>query len=391
MLEQVLKSLQTLPHRLTGTENEKKACEILKNLLEELGYSVRVEGFSSPRTFSWSYLVIYLGFFLGLILAIFYPIWGGAIFLISLFLFLGEQTTLFPVLTCRVFARGKSQNLIAFSPEQEGIKENSKRLWLVAHYDSSKTSLAFAPNTVKYIRTMFLVSLFLLSLGGLMILLQLFSSNSSWAVPKILLAISGLYFFYMALMMLERELRGKPVPGACDNASGVAVVLELARRFQEKPAEGLDLRVLLTGAEEVGMVGMANFLKKHCSELERKKDYFFNFDSLGEGELCYITKEGMIFPLSGSAELLKICREISQQENFLSLKAKPYTALTLDTLVARSRGFGVLSLMALTEQGIPQPWHWFDDTWDKIDYKKLELACDFAQQVIQGFARNQRD
>ena len=83
MLEQVLKSLQTLPQRLTGTENEKKASEILKNLLEELGYSVRVEGFSSPGTFSWSYLVIYLGFFLGLILAIFYPIWGGAIFLIS--------------------------------------------------------------------------------------------------------------------------------------------------------------------------------------------------------------------------------------------------------------------------------------------------------------------
>jgi len=391
MLEKVLKALSSLSHRLTCTENEKKACEILKNLLEELGYSVRVEAFSSPGTFSWSYLVIYLGFFLGLILAIFYPILGGAIFLISLFLFLGEQTTLFPFLTCKLFARGKSQNLIAFSPEQEGIKEHSKRLWLVAHYDSSKTSLAFAPNTVKYIRTMFLVSLFLLGLGGLMILLQLFSSNSFWAVPKIILAISGLYFFYMALMMLERELRGKPVQGACDNASGVAVVLELARRLKEKPPSGLELRILLTGAEEVGMVGMANFLKKHRSELERTRDYFLNFDSLGEGELCYISKEGMIFPLSGSAELLKICQEISRREKFLSLKAKPYTALTLDTLVARSRGFGVLSLMALTEQGIPQPWHWFNDTWDKIDYKKLELACDFAQELVLNFAQSKRD
>jgi len=47
--------------------------------------------------------------------------------------------------------------------------------------------------------------------------------------------------------------------------------------------------------------------------------------------------------------------------------------------------------MALTEQGIPQPWHWFNDTWDKIDYKKLELACDFARELVQNFAQSKRD
>ncbi len=44
-------------------------------------------------------------------------------------------------------------------------------------------------------------------------------------------------------------------PGAFDNASGVAVVLEVARRYQAHPDPGFDLLVGLTTGEESGLLG----------------------------------------------------------------------------------------------------------------------------------------
>ena len=387
MIEKIINKLCQFPHRLTTTENEKKASEILKAELEALGYKTTIEKFSSPRTFSWTYFVIYLGFFISFLSAIFFPAVGLVIFILALVIFFGEQSSVFAPLTRGLFAQAQSQNIIA-EPEDEA--PSPIRIWLVAHYDTSKTSLAFAPNTVRFLRPLFLVSLALLGLGLVMMVIELIFSGRSWLFPKIILSICAVYFLYMAVMMLERELRGVPVQGACDNASGVAVVMELAKRLAQSPLKNLNFRILLTGAEEVGLVGMANFLKKHKKELDPKRDFFINFDSIGEGEVCYITKEGMLFPLSASSLLLELAQEVSRDEKFAKVKPSPYTALTLDTLVARARGFPVISIMALTKDKIPKPWHWFDDTKDKVDINKLFLASDFVWEMLKRLAQKTR-
>jgi len=380
-----LDQLCGLGNRLTTTENERKACEYLQARLVELGYETAVEEFKSPTTFSWTYLTIYLGIAGSIILSLFLPLPGLLLFLISLLLFLGEQTTHFAPLTSLIFAIGKSRNVIARG--KSDAKEKQPRVWLVAHYDTSKTSLAFAPSSVPFLRPLFLFSLFLLATSLAIIFIQYFCHLQILAL-RIVLIFSAIYFFYLAMMMLERELRGKPVQGAADNASGVAVAMELARRFQESPLANSELRVLLTGAEEVGMAGMSVFMRTRKAELDRSKDYFVNFDSIGEGGLCYITKEGMLWPLKGSERLLGIAEELAREGKFSQVKARPYTALTLDTLVARSRGFPVISFMALTEKLFPKPWHWFDDTIDKVDLAKLELAADFAEKMIRKFDRS---
>lgn len=57
-------------------------------------------------------------------------------------------------------------------------------------------------------------------------------------------------------------------PGADDNASGVGVMLELARYFVERGVEpGLRLRFVAYGAEEVGLVGSRAYLDAHRDEL----------------------------------------------------------------------------------------------------------------------------
>ena len=387
MLKKTLEDLCAFGDRSTTTEKERKAAEYLKASLEKLGYSAQLEQFKSPSTFSWTYLAIYLGFAISIPLSIYAPLPAIIIFTVTLVLFLGEQTTLFALLTTKIFAFGRSQNVVGRpAPRADADKGGSpKTLWLVAHYDTSKTSLAFSPASVPLLRPLFFFSLILIAGSFFTIFFCYHTELAQKLWIKIFWYFCGAYFFYMAIMMLEREVRGKPVQGAADNASGVAIVMELAKRFAAKNLKTTSLRILFTGAEEVEMVGMFDFIKRHGAEISKSKDFFLNFDSIGDGSLCWITKEGMIRPLAGSKRLIKLCEELAKQEKFRAVSGRPYTALTLDTLVARSRGFEVLSFMALSERGFPAPWHWFDDTIERVDLAKLALAADFAEELIERF------
>ena len=58
------------------------------------------------------------------------------------------------------------------------------------------------------------------------------------------------------------------VPGANDNLTGVAVLLEVARRLRRRgrPA-GLRIVLLSAGAEEANQDGMLAFARRHFGEL----------------------------------------------------------------------------------------------------------------------------
>ncbi|SFQ25243.1 VanZ family protein [Hymenobacter arizonensis] len=79
---------------------------------------------------------------------------------------------------------------------------------------------------------------------------------------------------------------GKDVyfPGANDNASGVALLLELAAHYarpENRPA--CSVAFLLFGAEEAGLVGSRYFVAKPLVPLQRIK-FLVNLDLLGTGE-----------------------------------------------------------------------------------------------------------
>lgn len=71
-------------------------------------------------------------------------------------------------------------------------------------------------------------------------------------------------------------------PGADDNASGVAVVLELARYFnQHKNNIPFNIRFVLFGAEELGLLGSKAWCEKHIEDTA-SVIYYFNIDCVGD-------------------------------------------------------------------------------------------------------------
>ncbi len=87
-----------------------------------------------------------------------------------------------------------------------------------------------------------------------------------------------------ALAALAFARAGNASPGAMDNASGVAVLLECARTLPEDSAlAGLDLTFLATGAEEIGLAGAMRWMQSHAGECQRGRVLFLNLDSVGVG------------------------------------------------------------------------------------------------------------
>jgi aminopeptidase YwaD len=70
-------------------------------------------------------------------------------------------------------------------------------------------------------------------------------------------------------------------PGADDNATGTAAVLELARLLSEAAPLRRTLRLVSFGAEEQLSVGSAQYVRRHRQELAGRAALMLNFDSFG--------------------------------------------------------------------------------------------------------------
>jgi len=82
-------------------------------------------------------------------------------------------------------------------------------------------------------------------------------------------------------VILSAHLDSVRGPGANDNASGVAVLLELARYYRKlEPQPPFRLRLVALGAEEVGKLGAKAYLSRHLAEL-KNCSLVLNMDTIG--------------------------------------------------------------------------------------------------------------
>ena len=73
------------------------------------------------------------------------------------------------------------------------------------------------------------------------------------------------------------------VPGANDNGSGVSALLAVAQRMAQAGPGPLDLRFVLFGSEELGLLGSRHYLESLPSEERGRLRAMVNLDTLGSG------------------------------------------------------------------------------------------------------------
>lgn len=70
-------------------------------------------------------------------------------------------------------------------------------------------------------------------------------------------------------------------PGADDNGTGTAAVIELSRLLSARAPHRRTIRLISFGAEEQLSVGSAEYVRRHRTELSRDARFMMNFDSFG--------------------------------------------------------------------------------------------------------------
>lgn len=393
-VDEILRDLCAFPHRGSTTENERAAAGWIENRFREMGLAVAREPFFSPTTWSWNYLIL-LSVQMAAAILILIAIHGRAgsmvlsctamiLSLASLYFFVVEHTAAHAGVEVLLPKRG-SQNIVA----QLANTRADKRVYVVAHYDTSRTGLSFHPRLVKSFRSSFLLG-FGAEVGVFILSLCVFLASASGAdfspglkrIFSIFLTMGTVYLLLGCVLMLDREWRGKYTKGANDNASGVTVMLRLAQHFTQNRCRHLELNFVATGCEESGMVGMKEFFRRHRRELEGNC-FFLNLDNLGKGRLHFVFGEGMIRKFRYEPTLIDAAKFLTTQEKFRDVGSCFYSRAYYDALIPARRRLPVVTLSAFDDEMQLPHWHWHTDTIENVDVGVMEQAEEFSTALIQ--------
>src|SRR3954453_4412638 len=206
----------------------------------------------------------------------------------------------------RFTGRRGSQNVL--SREGGG---GDRTLVLVAHYDAARTGFGFGAfaslgRRVGPFRPIVLA----LSLVLLAAVLRAVGIDS---VGVSIVQFAGTVTLILALPLLVDIGLSGVVPGANDNASGVATVLRLAERYGGD-LEHFDVWVLLTGGEEALGEGMREWMRHHRRALDPASTIFLNVDTVGGGTVRYARREGPLLGARPHPRLRELCEQLADED-----------------------------------------------------------------------------
>lgn len=163
--------------------------------------------------------------------------------------------------------------------------------------------------------------------------------------------------------------------GADDNASGVAVMLEVCRVIAALEAEKrpFDVVCIAFGAEEMGLLGSKHFVKNLGPDLDGKISAMVNFDMVGR-----LGEDGVVIGGSGTSKIWPGLIERAKGE--LSVRQS-------------EDGYGPSDHTSFYENGVPvlhfftgahEDYHKPSDDTDKINFEGSAKVATMAQGIVSA-------
>ncbi|MDK6029182.1 M28 family peptidase [Ignisphaera sp. 4213-co] len=298
-----------------------------------------------------------------------------AISLTGLTLLSLEEELYIPILTLMLghLLRRRSANVVT------SFGSGEKRIVVMAHYDSAKAAYSFNPRRVHMLRRTIYVNFFSSILVVVMTIVGVFLFR--YALFTALILSTPLWL--TVAILIHRELFHNYVPGANDNASGVAVVLGLAeslKREEQSLGSKISLYIVFTGAEEVGMLGSYYFRKYNPHLLSNA--IIINVDNPGFGKLYLTECEGVVLTWCSNKEFRTFIHKFAKSKG---INTMVYKLLPTDATPLMRSGYKATSLMAFAN-GMIKNYHWYSDTADGIDSRNLAKARDILLELIKSLA-----
>jgi hypothetical protein len=285
---------------------------------------------------------------------------------------------------------GRRQLLRSVAPAGEGTNavglvpargERARTLVLVAHHDAAQTGISWR----------------IVDLQSRLPRPNRDTMDSAGVVPKLGLWLSalgclvgsrrmrawgGAGLAVAAVLGLETA-RNPAVPGASDNATGVAAVLALAERFAAEPLAHTDVLVLLAGCEESGMGGMAEWLRTDGARLDRSTTLVLGLDTLGAGEPAAVGAEGPFRPERYREPDLAWADRGAARAG-MGRPRRMHLGAWTDPILAVHAGLPTVSLVSVNGSAFTD-YHLPTDTADRVDWSSVSACIQLADGVARAF------
>ena len=285
---------------------------------------------------------------------------------------------------------GRAQWLRRLLPSSEGVNavaripaagERRSTLVLLAHHDAARTGLSWHPRLLR------------LGAGA--------ARRSRRMAPRAApvglgLALAALPFaparraagalLGLALLSYADIASSPTVPGANDNATGVAAALALAAALAAAPLEHVEVRIVIAGCEESGMGGTAAWLARHGDALDPACTFVLGLDTLGSGAPIVCASEATLFEHRYREEDLALVEQAALRAGIDPPERWRVGAWT-DPVLARFAGLPAVSLLSVDEHGGYANWHWPTDTPEHVDWGSVERCLALAGAIADELAR----
>ena len=198
---------------------------------------------------------------------------------------------------------------------------------------------------------------------------------------RLLRAAGALALAAMTALGLD-VARHRVVPGANDNATGVAALVALMAAFSRDPLETTDVVGVFSDCEEVGLGGAAAWLAAHRAELDPASTLVVSLDTLGSGEPAVVSRDGAL-----TANYSRATQDWADR-GALRAAVPPPRRVDLvaptDGGPANHAGLHTLSLVSCAPDGTLGPhYHQPSDTPENVDYDSVEQCTRLAAGIAR--------
>jgi hypothetical protein len=392
--------------RLAGTEGEKKAVELTVETFKEIGFKekqIEKEHFEFSDFYATTLIklimILNLTFSLMLVLLSYIHV------LFSIPLLAGPAIIIL-ILVRRVKHPEESQfwavyfgdfreatNIFVKIPSKSLPENQAGNIVLSAHLDSKSQTLKTAWRVVLYrvwlYNGIFLGATYIIGMLLNLELIILPPIHLYFGEIEIPLTLFAFYFFigfisFSNLILLFLNTSNKS-PGALDNASGMACLLELSRYFKDNPLENFNLWLCIFSAEELGTMGSREFVNNHEKFFTKKPVFQINIDMLsGRGlsakkNVVEFFKSFGIFPRKRIAPILEKYMAKAASEEGINIQGFHLSVgAHTDTVPFHVRGWEAIDL---TTRWSAKWAHNEVDTPDKVDPGVLKEGCIITRKM----------
>lgn len=379
-LRERLEELERI-ERPSASEGERRAAEWLVAQFAELGAEARIEAEPAHGTFWWP---LGIGAVLGALGAA--AALRGRRLLGALLGLVGAAGIRddFPPnrrRLRRLLPRRTTYNVLC----EVGDPGAERTVVFISHHDAPHSGLVFHPRIPQLADKLGLIErndtsppLMAPVIGG-----PLLAALGALSGKRLLAKLGLLLGLGSAAAMADIGLR-PVVPGANDNGASCIALLALARRFRERPPQGIRVVLLSTGSEESFSEGMKAFGERHFAELPRESTVFLCLEALGSEHLLVLRGEGFLKMNEYSPRALAFMDGLAEEMGiwlYPNLRIHNGT----DGLEPLAAGYETAVLCSCNDLKQAGHYHWPTDVSSNINFATVERAiglCDEATRRL---------